>query len=547
MQGGLAEGILPHLLRSLYVGRRTGLLDLQRDAVKHGLRFRRGHVVNGRSNVVGRRLGELMVQRGLVSAADLARATTTVIAERRRLGAVLVEMGLIDTARLGSAIQTHVRELLIDVSSWTRGSYSFVDEAEAEDELTLEVSTGDLILEAVRAVREPRVVRAALGDTERLLELASDPLLRFQKLTLTPADGFVLALIDGTTSASELLKTVSLSAEEAERSLLSLLSTGVIQFGSRRRAEAPADTPAPTPPVATTAAGVQRPGQPAAPATAALPADNAAAARRLEILETAAGLRERDHFQVLGLPRSAREADVKDAYFRLARRFHPDVHHSAELADLRDALESVFIRLGEAYEVLRDPRKRADYEERLGRSRPDRPPAPQPAGSRAGAATGPSATPPPPGAEPTAPGGPDLELAYRTALAHFEAERTWDAIQCLEPVAARDPGALGVAMRILLARCYLRNPNWSRRAEETLLAVTRAHPAAVEAWALLGSLYAGKSMKNRACSMYHKVLELRPGHEEAAAYLAAHATSEEPPPAQKEAPGGVLKRLFRRT
>ena len=61
--------------------------------VRHGLRFRRGDIVNARTNVVGERLGEMMVRRGLLTTTDLARATTIVIRTHRRLGAVLLEMG----------------------------------------------------------------------------------------------------------------------------------------------------------------------------------------------------------------------------------------------------------------------------------------------------------------------------------------------------------------------------------------------------------------------------------------------------------------------
>ena len=43
--------------------------------VQHSLRFRRGHIVNARTNVPGERLGEMMVRRGLLGTTDLARAT----------------------------------------------------------------------------------------------------------------------------------------------------------------------------------------------------------------------------------------------------------------------------------------------------------------------------------------------------------------------------------------------------------------------------------------------------------------------------------------
>ena len=147
------------------------------------------------------RLGEMLVRRGLLSQADLVRATEIVVREKRRLGEVLAELGLLDTNGLEDAIALHVHEMLaralqLDGRAPTPSRTSRGDVA---GEVTLKLSTGELILEAVRAVKDPDVVRYALGDIDRVLALSSDPLLRFQKLTLSPTDGFVLSRIDGTT------------------------------------------------------------------------------------------------------------------------------------------------------------------------------------------------------------------------------------------------------------------------------------------------------------------------------------------------------------
>ncbi len=66
----------------------------------------------------------------------------------------------------------------------------------------------------------------------------------------------------------------------------------------------------------------------------------------------------KDYYQVLGVDRSAAEADIKKAYRRLVRKHHPDVNKAAD-AELR------MQELNEAWEVLQDPEKRAAYD-RLG-------------------------------------------------------------------------------------------------------------------------------------------------------------------------------------
>ena len=66
-------------------------------------------------------------------------------------------------------------------------------------------------------------------------------------------------------------------------------------------------------------------------------------------------MRSTDYYGILGVPRDASEADIKKAYRKLAMDYHPDRNKS------HDA-EERFKRLTEAYEVLRDPDKRAVYD-----------------------------------------------------------------------------------------------------------------------------------------------------------------------------------------
>ena len=66
-------------------------------------------------------------------------------------------------------------------------------------------------------------------------------------------------------------------------------------------------------------------------------------------------MRFKDYYETLGVARDASQDDVKRAYRRLARKFHPDVSKEANA-------ESRFKEVGEAYEVLKDPEKRAAYD-----------------------------------------------------------------------------------------------------------------------------------------------------------------------------------------
>ncbi|MFG3495784.1 molecular chaperone DnaJ [Streptomyces sp. NPDC047928] len=66
---------------------------------------------------------------------------------------------------------------------------------------------------------------------------------------------------------------------------------------------------------------------------------------------------EKDYYKVLGVPKDATEAEIKKAYRKLAREFHPDANKGDASAEAR------FKEISEANDVLGDPKKRKEYDE----------------------------------------------------------------------------------------------------------------------------------------------------------------------------------------
>ncbi len=128
------------------------------------------------------------------------------------------------------------REVLFVMLERPNASFHFEELSESllEADLVCRLSTGEVILEATRRVQDPALVRRAIGNLNRLLVLSNDPLLRAQRITLTPTDGFVLSRVDGTLSAHEILSLIPLPAEDVERSLFGLLCTGMVGHAEAR-------------------------------------------------------------------------------------------------------------------------------------------------------------------------------------------------------------------------------------------------------------------------------------------------------------------------
>ncbi|HVR70679.1 MAG TPA: protein kinase [Vicinamibacteria bacterium] len=538
------------LIRDIYVSGKSGHLHFTHGRERRSLFFMRGHIVHGTTDVEGEHLGHILVRYGLISQPDLERATAIVLSERKRLGLVLDELGIMDRSRLEEAVGLHVREILFSVAGRADGSYSFEemsDEGSMSAGLTSQIPPGQVILEAARRLQSPEMMTQVLGDVDRTLVPSSNMLLRVQKLTLSPADGFVLSRVDGSLSAREVFQIIPLPQEDTERSLFGLLCTGALEFVPRtatsrarmameaERAEQapamPAGRPAPPPPSLAASAAAAEAARKAQAEKQREEAARAVAAQRHAILDAYEGIKTRDFFEFLAVARDADERKIKEAYFRLAKPFHPDTALDPSLSDLRSKREAVFLHLGQVYETLRNPGNRARYERMLDARTPRRPAEPAPA-------AGGAPPPPPPPEDRTR----EIEAALdavRSGARLVKEGKYWDAIQLLEPAVARLEGPPRLKARVTLARAYVKNPNWLRRAEESLQAVLQESPEHAEAYVVLGQVYRASDQRARAVTMFRRALELQPGYEEAVAELAALE-----PPRGDPGSGKILKKLF---
>jgi hypothetical protein len=505
LTGPLSQASVVQVLRAVFVRGLSGNLVFTRGDESISLRFVSGHVVSGSSEPVPGRLGEVLVRSGVLDRAQLDPALARADGQGRRLGPVLVEQELATREQVEEALRLQVCSVLSDALSWGRGSFRFEPNDGAVpplEEVSLRISTAQLILQAVKSLADPSSVREALGDLDRLVSAVKDPPVRLEAMTLSPGDAFVLSRAAGDLTARELLEITPLPPETVERSLLILFSLGVVEFRSRHSGRF-SPRPGPTSPT------VARPQKAVGEALPQRPAEEKP--RRFQEIDSVfVSLSHKSHRDVLGVGAAASTDEVRKAYQRLATRFHPDAVGDAPPEEAAKA-KAIFMRVSEAYSALRSALPRIGQDPRPLATRPPQNPA-----------TVPSALPI------VAP-QPAPELAQDESLRMAEealAARPWEALGILESLVPRTTGATRSRARLLRARALLKSPASLRAAEVELREIVDEDPSCADAWLVLGGFYKDRGLAVRAASMFRKVLEIRPGNRRATAELQAFPGSE---------------------
>jgi hypothetical protein len=382
------------------------------------------------------------------------------------------------------------------------------------------------------------------------------------RITLTAADGYVLSRVDGATTGRMIIEITPLPIEDVGRSLLGLLCTGVVEYKQRPAKRAPAQSRSVADPVGPELSPPERPEDPQSAPSAAAPPSRPATQQparpcqpsadfRRAVEQIHEGLGKRDHFQVLGLLRSANDVEIKGAYTGLVKRFHPDLHRGAD-PELAAKIQRVFARMTEAYRILTSPEGGPQAAKasptRATRSETGAPAQmPRVAAAASRAPADPASLPPSaPASTPAHVEGPRRPTTASEALAAAEAHasdgRPWAVAPTLEPFLSEMDGAVERRARLLLARVYLMNPDSARRAEAEYLRLIQLDAADHESYLALGRFYRERGLPARARGMFDKVLRLQPGHKAALAELASLGSTAT---AELSQPVGLLGKLTR--
>jgi curved DNA-binding protein CbpA len=554
LQGDLTRDALGDVIRQLYVNRKSGILHLTQDRTSKRIYFRKGSMIFANSDVDNDRLGEFLIRQQVIDRPAFERASKVMRESGNRFGRTLVELGFATPEEMEGKVVEQIQTIIYSLFSWPSGEYRFEQhENPVDEDIVLNLSTADIILEGTRRMDDVGKVRRALGDPSRVLQTTEDPLLLYQKMsTLSQSEYFILSRVDGLSSISDILSISPIGEEQTLRCIYGLVSAGVIEprggpspleeeaamaaasipparetpssaasppAAPAYRPPPPSPPPPPPPPrleiqgpeVQTGTLKTEPPAEPSGPSAEEV-------AIREDIIEKHASLREATLYDLLGITITANDQEVKKAYYAMAKKYHPDRHHSPYLRDVHGLLEELFGKITDAYQMLSSPLERNRYDAKI---RAEGPAAVVAAG---GTPTSEEAN--------EAARRRAAEERYKEGKRHFDEMHFFDAIQCLREAVRLFPKK---NYHKLLGQALMKNPKWLREAEEQFRLALKMDQFDAESYMGLGDIYESEGMKSRAQKMYEQAATYDPENEALQEKLG-----------KRGAQGGALKKLFGR-
>ncbi len=449
MANRVIEFPVPLALRRVFMDRASGELKVRGEAFSKELYFLEGKLAFARTNVLHERLGEILFKLGKIDRGQFWDIHKLLENRHDKVGKVLVEHEVISHKDLYFALIYQIRTIALSTFALTSGEWEFTTKTpDIPEDSRFNIEMAALFAEGVPRFRNlPAFKNNFVFMTpslrpvgEEIHDFLSPEDVRFYK-ELSAAEG-------RTTQQLQL----ALKAEETPFwtrlflfYLLNLVDFTEVKVDHEQRRNI----------------------------------------EDLMVLHDRLRNGENDHYELLGLQRSASFGDIKDAYFALAKKFHPDRLVQAPDPDLKEKANFVFARINQAYEVLSHEEKKREYDGKGIKESRGRDKVSENLTEKA-------------------------SILYRKAKTLYTQKMFWEAATLAEEATRLDPRKS--AYHLLLGLSQSNLPSLRRVAETNLQKAMEMESWSAEPLVALGMLFLTENLTKRAEGFFRKALSIDPDH-----------------------------------
>jgi len=444
-------------LRDIFFNKRTGSLIFRRRDVLKYFFFEKGAIFQVKTNQPDERLGEILSKLERIPQ-DVYARIDEFIRPNTNIGEVLKTQGVISEEDLAEALSHQIRESILNAFAFFDAEIDFQPHEGYGGVPDSRTSVPLLIEYGIRRMQPNPLLQSFLARRVPVLGR------RTYAYLLTAEEKEILDKIDGKDASEIILRTLTMPPDQFWKSLYLFYCLGVVDLSGE------ASSPETAPDLKTRL-------RPPSASHEGLPSQIA------EVLTLRDMLPSMTLYQILDVPKTASDEDIKKAYFQMARKFHPDRFDRRAAAEFETPIDEVFGHITGAYRVLGNKESRKVYDAKSG----------------------------------PVLGQEDVQETYRKADIKFRQGKTLhsqgrydEAIAYLEEA---------VRMRrdkadyyLMLAMCESRLPAYVKKAEQDFLKAIQMEPWNPEGYVGLGLLYKAEGMKARAVKQLEKALGVDADH-----------------------------------
>ncbi len=228
LYGDLRTFSLESVLRWAATDQKTGVLEVERNAISKRVEFRKGWVGSCSSNDPASLLGQFLLSRGRIDEIQLQHLLTLHQLTRKRLGLLLVEMNVVSRSELASEVAAKAQETIHSLFDWEDAHFRFDEGATLDpDQIEVNLSVDELIAEGKKRAAELRQIRSVFPSSGAVLLRTENDAPG--ELLDRPSVRRIFDAIDGRRTIAEILLYARLSEFRVLQLLYCLYGRGLLQ------------------------------------------------------------------------------------------------------------------------------------------------------------------------------------------------------------------------------------------------------------------------------------------------------------------------------
>jgi tetratricopeptide (TPR) repeat protein len=363
-----------YYLRDVHFKKKNGCLVYKQKGLQKYLFFQKGILVMVKTTQPQELLGEILLKLGRISV-ETFKKIDQYIDPTQSIGKTLIKEGLLTKEDLDDGLMFQMREVTLNVFPLFGGKFEFqVRNDLSKKRFGYKMDVPDLIEEGIRRM-----------DYNPELEKFLKTKIPFYKKTdslsrLTTEEKELLATVDGNSSAEKLFHSSNFPPEYFWKSLYLFYCLELVDVKEAEveeevvvKEEKPAE---PVPPKKKKAKKVFMPVKAREKKEKILEEekeekkapeviDDETKKKIADLEKLSHEIESMNYYQILDIARDASNKEIKNSYFEMARKYHPDRFDRELPQDSREMIEEVFGHITRAFQTLNNEKEKQDYDTKL--------------------------------------------------------------------------------------------------------------------------------------------------------------------------------------